>query len=209
MSRRDTFTPDDAYAQIADAALHPVQEQGPIKAYYLKKYPARRMMSTLLIFSPEGIVITGDMHPCQRGVIIQGYGLDWFASKQEPGYLASKCLEKRYSDTQARDDIQQMIRDWTKDAWKYRAPGQVAVAKALRAGFRKLGEERDWDLSWGWQEKVHSTFWEILQDDVYGIGLSYDTGDFAWLSAIQRRFAEVYREHQQKTAAAVPSAGGA
>jgi hypothetical protein len=208
MSRSSTFTPDDAYAQIADAALHPVQEQGPIKAYYLKKYPDQRMMSTLLIFSPEGITITGDLRPCQNGVTILGHNLEWFASKQEPEYLASKCLEKSYSDTRARDDIQQMIRDWTRDAWKYRDPHRVAAAKALRAGFRELNEERDWDLAWGWQEGVHSVFHDILQDGIYGVGLDYDIGDFAWLSAIQRRFAEAYREHQEKTAAAVPSGGG-
>lgn len=206
MPDSSTFTPDHAYEQIADTTLHPLQEQGPVKAYYLKKYPDSRMMSTLLIFSPEGITITGDLRPCRNGVTIMGYGLEWFTGKLEPRYLAEKCLSgDHYDSERARAEIEQAIRDATKDAWAYRDEGSLSQAKAVRAGFRALEEFRDWS-----EGAVYDAFRVALDDGVYGIGRDYDTGDFAWLSAIQRRFAETYRAHQQeKAAAAVPSAGGA
>lgn len=74
------FTPDEAYERIKNSKLYPLASCGEITAFYLRESPDTRIMSTLVLFTPEGIVITGDLCPGRNGVIIRGYDLSWFAS---------------------------------------------------------------------------------------------------------------------------------
>lgn len=78
-----------------DHVLQEVSSGEKIKAFYLKR-PNTRSESCLILFTPEGIVITGDMTPGRGAVSAFGYGLDWFVSELGWDYLASKFLDKEW-----------------------------------------------------------------------------------------------------------------
>lgn len=99
------------YNQIKDAQLELVEDGKTTKTFLLRKYPDSHMMSCWLIFAPFGIVIGGDLRVTQHGLIIYGYGMSWFAEKLEPDYLASKCLEEKWSSDYARKAFE----EWAKD----------------------------------------------------------------------------------------------
>lgn len=70
---------------------------GDIRTFYLKRPEKSRMMSALLIFSPEGIIICGDLRIGDHGVVSDyGYGLDWFAGELGEDYLCSKFLKREW-----------------------------------------------------------------------------------------------------------------
>ena len=66
---------------------HPAEkEKNHFEAYYLRPPEGGRMMSTLITFTPEGIVIMGDLCPDGSGVIsCYGYGRKWFVGKLSGG----------------------------------------------------------------------------------------------------------------------------
>ena len=99
------------YDQIKEASLELVEDGKTTKTFLLRKYPDSAMMSTWLVFAPFGIVLGGDLRITQHGLIIHGYGLDWFADQLYPRYLAEKCLERKWIPSQAI----QAFRDWADD----------------------------------------------------------------------------------------------
>ncbi len=74
-----------------NAVLTPI-DMGRYEAYYLGA-SGIRTNSTLIIFSPEGIILCGDLCPGKDnyGVISSvGYGPTWFSEPKSLGYLAEK-----------------------------------------------------------------------------------------------------------------------
>jgi hypothetical protein len=82
--------------QLAGASLTLVEDGEKVKTFLLKKYPDSSDYSAWLFFTPIGIVISGDLSVADHGVIAPGYGLDWFASRQDPDYLAEKFLKTKW-----------------------------------------------------------------------------------------------------------------
>jgi hypothetical protein len=72
--------------------LSEICNDGPFKSYYLKRPGSSRMMSTCIIFTPEGIVITGDFCPNYGVVSVGGYGEGWFSNALSSCYLAEKFM---------------------------------------------------------------------------------------------------------------------
>lgn len=169
---------------------------GPIQMFYLHKKDARvssgilvgREMSTLFMFTPEGIVITGDLCPraCPRGCISTlGYSLKWFTDKLSEDYLCEKFLQRGvYADT---------IREWLED----RAKNDENVQK--RATASELLEEAPSDNS-----EAENYLWECLQqfgEEYDGQAQDFEPADAGWLCALQQRFSALYRGGQVTTEA--------
>jgi hypothetical protein len=157
-----------------------------LKAWYLRdgKQPKSRMMSTLILFTVEGIVIMGDLCPGQNGVIsCLGYGLDWFSEHKSEHYLCEKFLSKTFVPEKAYRTLRESILEhrreefWTKE-------------KA-----RELWDENeDRVASFGEPWNAHE-FYDIyarygLEYD--GQGYGYDPSEAGWLCAIQQKFSESY-----------------
>lgn len=81
--------------------LEEVLDSPKFQAFYLKEPGLGRMQSTLILFTPEGIIITGDLcpgnDPRNSGVTSSlGYGINWFAGKLSPCYLCEKFLSEGF-----------------------------------------------------------------------------------------------------------------
>jgi hypothetical protein len=74
-----------------------------------------RMQSCLIMFSPEGINILGDLCPGNdarnSGVHAYGYGLDWFAGHLSWSYLCEKFLSKEWHKELAEGDCRRIAGD--------------------------------------------------------------------------------------------------
>jgi len=191
------FSPDDAYRIIQNHQLYPVSEQKPILAFYLKERPDWRMQSTFIMFTPEGIVICGDMCPARHGVIVPGYGLDWFASQLDPRYLAEKCLDSNHFDAErAENDVEEYLADLVREARDCQDRKIIKTVREIKAALARYTNpyEDAFTLRDCLEEAVSYSGgdWERL----FGLGHGYNISDFAWLSAIQRRFAETYKAYQ-------------
>lgn len=107
---------------------HFLIEQGGtdrIRAFYLKHKDRQiygRMQSTYFLFTPEGIIITGDLCPGNdnrnSGVHAFGYNFDWFVSRLSEDYICSKFLDESWHEELAgewchekADEITRGIRD--------------------------------------------------------------------------------------------------
>lgn len=177
------------YRQIAWATLEVVEQGEKYQVFRLRKYPDSTMMSSLLIFGPGVICITGDLRVNKNGVNIIGYGLDWFAMKLDAGYLAEKCLDDVYEADRARADLGAHIKERFEAARMYRDRREISRLKALRNLIRE--EER-----WGLFDSAHTLHEALIKLDSdyyeYRFGYGYPTAELGWLSAIQRRFSEEY-----------------
>jgi hypothetical protein len=81
-----TTTKADNFRRQLDRHVLEIVQEGPtVSAYYLKEPGKGRMMSTLIVFTPEGIALMGDLTPEQNGsVSALGYGRDWFSGHLSP-----------------------------------------------------------------------------------------------------------------------------
>lgn len=88
--------------------LEQVLDTEKFKAFYLKEPGMGRMQSCLILFTPEGIIICGDLcpgnDPRNSGVHAFGYGLTWFAGHLSSGYLCEKFLSKEWHKELAIED---------------------------------------------------------------------------------------------------------
>lgn len=80
-----------------------------IRGFYLKRAGGGRMGSVMILFTPEGIIIAGDMNPLRRrGAALGPYGLKWFASSLEEDYLCGKFLDEEWQSGMAIRYCRQM-----------------------------------------------------------------------------------------------------
>ena len=99
------FLKDDQFTDLRDAGVELVTET----VFHGGHRYEGRMGSTLLMETPEGLVISGDVCPRAntRGVISDlGYNLGWFAGTSSADYLASKFLEKGWHAKLAQRDME-------------------------------------------------------------------------------------------------------
>lgn len=111
---------------LKDHTLEQVLDTPNFKAFYLRPPGGGRMMSTLIVFTPEGIVLMGDLTPGHHGnVSALGYGLSWFAGDLSGSYLCEKFLQKSWHA--------ELAKEWCLD-----------MAKDARCG--RLDHEGDFDV---------------------------------------------------------------
>jgi hypothetical protein len=170
---------------LKDHVLIPLDAGKDMKAFYLKKPGEGRMMSTLIVFTPEGIVIQGDLTPGQNGnVSCFNYGLDWFRGDLSEGYLCGKFLETSFSREGTDENIREAI-----------------ISKRREGGIdrdaaRELWDERPQDEEMD-ERGFYDFFCDRLGDDASeSIRYDYRPGEAGWLCVIQQRFAALYNAAQ-------------
>lgn len=186
--------------QLKNHTFKVLQDDGPVRAYYLQPAGGGRMESTLLVDTPEGIVIMGDWVPRLHGVISAcGYNLDWFATPKDPESLAVKFgLQKEWQPDQAFEEAEPYLQSLLDDADLSREDYtdhidtiRLACEEGNRFAFVEACEEAG-------------------LCDVSEFGLGYDPDDLGRLVAIQHRFAELWpaRKVQQAKAKEDEKAAG-
>lgn len=100
---------DDIYEDmLKNHYLEQVLDTEKFKAFYLREPGMGRMQSCLFMFTPEGIVICGDLCPGNdsrnSGVHAYGYGLSWFSQGLSGSYLCEKFLTKEWHPELAVED---------------------------------------------------------------------------------------------------------
>lgn len=98
---------------LKNHVLEQVLDAPKFKAFYLKEPGMGRMQSTLILFTPEGIIIGGDLcpgnDPRNSGVTSPiGYGLNWFAGRLSPVYLCEKFLYEGFHPAVAARDCREI-----------------------------------------------------------------------------------------------------
>lgn len=172
---------------------------GDYSAYRLA-VPGTRDGSCEVIFSPEGICILGDLVPCERGVISsREYNGWWLAGATNPAYLAEKFLTKRWVPELAAQAIEDWLTSGDESLLAQGRPfkrdedgesellGRIVDAPGeLRYGER--GEEWLLELC----DDIEREIGVRVHDDGMP-GWGYEPGEVELLSAIQKRFAELWR----------------
>lgn len=151
----------------------------PLEMFYLKR-EGTGTLRTLIIFTKEGIVLTGDvmlgLNP-SGGIVSQlGYGSDWFSSNLSEDYLCQKFLPKVWVSELAKKHMEYMLREDTDLDVEQR----VSIEDAIR--------HQVYDSSYEFGQWWDNTFSDGPED----IGYGYDPSDAGWLCAIQQRFRESY-----------------
>lgn len=165
--------------------LEPLETGEKVQAFYLKKPGQGRAMSTLILFTPEGIVLQGDLTPGQNGnVSTIGYGLNWFRGELCGSYLCEKFLTKCYVPELVTDKL-------LAEILRQRREGELDQEKA-----RECWDEVECEFEFDFSNPSDTyKFWteELGNDDGDGCpGFGYRPGEAGWLCAIQERFAELY-----------------
>ena len=169
---------------LAGHVLEQVLDTEAFKAFKLRKPGDGRMMSTLITFTPEGIVIQGDLTPETNGTVsCYGYGLKWFSGRLSEDYLCGKFLQMKF------------VPEFVEPGFK-----RDIISKRRDGELTKDGARELWDsIRWMGEitpENVYR-FWadELGHEDGEGCpGYGYEPGEAGWLCAIQQRFAELRRE---------------
>lgn len=133
---------NENYAHMKESLQNHILEEFPagekIQAYWMKKPGEGRMMSTLILFTPEGIVITGDLCPRvgTRGVISDlNYGRGWFSGKLSGDYLCQKFLDKSWHAELATEDLKDMATCVRRGEYDdYGWTGELREAREEREG---------------------------------------------------------------------------
>lgn len=182
----ESYVTEQMRQALARHVLEKVQD-GRVLAYYLKDPAQGRMMSTLILFTPEGIVLMGDLTPNRNGVIsAYGYGVGWFGSDKSECYLCEKFLDKQYVHEAAAEELRDVDSHWRQ------------IDGALPTAEEKEQLERLDEIAEALDE--HDAEWLIreLEDAGYVVddgppGYTYEPHEAGWLCALQQRFAELYQ----------------
>jgi len=176
-----SYIADHMRQSLANHELTPVQT-GVVTAYRMGR-PHTRMMSTLILFTPEGIALMGDLTPERHGSISAlGYGLDWFAGTLSEDYLCKKFLTTRWVHELAINEL--------RDPRSYL---REDITPETGARLDEIAHElADHGCEW-----VAEQIMDLGFDNVPGFG--YDPGEAGWLCAIQQRFAELYGQAEARS----------
>lgn len=178
---------DDAVRNMADRYLRDMKDhilvrlnKDPDYQHFLLQPPGSLMFSTYITFANSYITIYGDLCPNRHGAIsAYRYGVNWFASKLDPDYLAVKFLEKKWDPM----IVQLKAKSWLKETW---------IENNEIDFYNWVVEESD-------DELTANNVYEACED--FGIGdpsefmssfYDYNIRDFALLIAIQTKFKELY-----------------
>lgn len=163
-------------------------EDGKSTDMWYLRYPDQRAQSTLIIFSPEGIVITGDLCPGDnRGVVSDyGYGLSWFVQELNPYYLAGKFLRKKFVFDVADETFRAMV----KDAFDNK---EFSVAEEAICEWEEVDPENP-------IEAVEMCRRHFGEEGCESFGMGYDPKEMKMLVATQRQFAALYAKMRKEAA---------
>jgi hypothetical protein len=186
-----SYVQDYTRKTMSELALTRVCNCDPIVAFQLAK-PSTRINSCMIVFTPEGIVIMGDLVPeSNHGAIsMRGYGLAWFASKLGEDYLCSKFLETEYVPETAREYVAWLAKSMVEDDDESNAERHRVLSEALEADPDAHGDHFG-DQGAFVELMTEADYYDAVTD---GCGWDYNPRDASVLCAIQQRFSEAYTE---------------
>lgn len=133
-----TPSPDFFYNQLDGCTLEVIDNTPHTQVFLLRKYPGRTMMSSVLIFTPYGITLTGDLRVEGNGVCAPGYGLDWFTQPHpDRRYLAAKFLRTGWVPECAHAYYKAIRDEWAEQQTSIESEFAEEIAE------RKAQAERD------------------------------------------------------------------
>lgn len=148
-------------------------------AYYMNRPGKGRMMSTLIVFTPEGIAILGDLTPERHGSIsAYGYGVGWFGSDKSEYYLCEKFLTREWQCEVAERWCEEHLKELKADGPVENLEEWGQLLLDLQGGEMDCGE---------FQRTLYDIEYEVEDE-----GFEYPLKDAGWLCAIQQKFAELY-----------------
>lgn len=204
------------YDQLKGVDLELVSAAPGIQIFHLTKYSGRAAMSIEITFTQRGIdivAIVGDNEVAGNGMFAKGHDIEWFARKLEPEYLAEKFLKKRWVPEKAFEFWMQQLRVWetfskntnNHHPWLQPQTWMVCGNRLEEATIiTALAEMVDHSGGFptpesvveGWplreDERMPHHFYPVFTEDMLTKGHGYAEEEIGWLSAIQRRFAELY-----------------
>ncbi len=158
------------------------------RAYYLHKpdativrgRPSLREMSTFFYFTPEGILIGGDVHPpvgYRVALNAFGYDLNWFTGHLNEDYLCEKFLERGLYAENVEEWLTD-VRVNSHELWK-----RGIAAELLEEGVPSESDELP---------AFYYGALQRLEEDPDGQASGYHPGAAGWLCALQQRFAALF-----------------
>lgn len=138
-----------------------------------------RIMSVLLLFTPEGIILAGDLRLTTSGVVIAYHqDLNWFLGALHEQYLCSKFLQKEWQPSVAERDLLCLMSE-SDDLTPERKEALTRVFE---------------DIDTMTQHDFRAALQGHLDEEVAaGLGAGdYSHADAGWLVIIQRTFATLY-----------------
>ena len=189
MSR--TYVEDHMKESLKNHVLVPLLHSnvGEVRGFYLKPPGRTRMMSTLILFSPEGIVLQGDLTPSHHGdVSSYGYGAQWFGGRLSEDYLCEKFLQKEFVPEKAYATFKERILS------RRREGDQYMTKEKAREAYDANEEHGPGYEAWDSRE-FYDCFCGEFGFDYDGDGYGYNLAAAGWLCAIQQKFAELYQVH--------------
>lgn len=164
-----------------------------VRAFYLRESIGSRIQAALIVFTPEGIVIMGDLVPGWRAAVSAfGKGLEWFSGELSPDYLASKFLEKDFLPESAARYLSEHKAMVAEQCDVGKGRGVTDEIEAIDEAIASL-MSGDWGA-----ESFYSFLHEQDIDGVHdGVGRDYHPGHLDLLVRTQKAFARLYREAQQ------------
>ena len=161
---------------LKDHELTMIADTPDIKAFYMKR-PGTRHFSILLVFTPEGIGLTGDLSIDNWGVwsMFGSPNLGWFSSQLSEDYLCGKFLKEGHWDADRAADAIAFALDPDEDVTAERE-----IEKNLR--------ERDIDNP---NDLYHAMSKAGLCTTDGFPGQGFDPAAAGWLCAVQQRFREL------------------
>ena len=180
-----TYVAESMRRDLAGHELILISRTQQITAFYLKA-PGTRTMSTLLLFTPEGIVLQGDLTPERQGSLSDyGYGPGWFSGKLSEGYLCGKFLQEKWVPERAAEELRDPDGEWLCDQSKKVRDRVLEIAEEIDGGDMQPGmvaeelQYLDFDLDEGVP------------------GYTWNPSEAGRLCAIQQRFAELYETPEE------------
>lgn len=182
-----SFVTPQMRESLARHVLVPALDSGKFEAFLMKRPGEGRIMSTMIVFTPEGIVITGDLCPRAgtRGIVSDaGYGTGWFRGRLSERYLCEKFLTDEWQLGLAASELREEIGDLRdEDGFDIYVQKLETIAEMLEHETIDSGQD------------LHDHLNNAGYETADGIpGMDYNLADAGWLCAIQQRFAELYNE---------------
>jgi hypothetical protein len=186
-----TYVEEHMRESLAGHILEPHADHEKVKAFFLKGPKNGRMMSCLILFTIEGIVIMGDLTPCQNGVIsTYGYGLSWFAGPKSEDYLCEKFLRKEFVPELAERSFKDQLLRYRRDE-----PERLSKEQA-----REAWDQVERLMYDGMDARAFCDLYYDTFKDTPECGYGYNPADAGWLCAIQQQFAALYAEMLERAA---------
>lgn len=163
---------------VRNHSLTEVTPSGSVVRAFSLQEGSRRTMSVLLLFTPEGIVLMGDLRLTRQGVVAAYHqNLSWFCGRMHEDYLCSKFLVKEWQPEVAATDLLRHL----AEAYDLAPDQREALLRVVD------------DIGVMTQPEFLAAVEGLLDPEVAaGFGTDYNIADAGWLVIIQRTFAALY-----------------